>query len=197
MSRLTAAVTGMLIGLLTVAGLASPAAAHARLLGSTPKDGSTVTEAVSEIRLRFSEPVQADKTTVRVTGPDDASAGTGAARAVDTTVTQAVAALPVGEVTVDWRTVSVDGHTIKGSFSFTNRAAPATATPSTGPDSATPTAAPDSTSAAATAGAGSPVPVSADSDSAGSGWVPVAVAVPAVLAAAAVGMWWWRRRARR
>jgi methionine-rich copper-binding protein CopC len=59
--RLAAAGTGMLAVLV----FASPAVAHARLLGSTPEDRGTVTEPITEIRLRFSGPVKQSLTTVR------------------------------------------------------------------------------------------------------------------------------------
>jgi methionine-rich copper-binding protein CopC len=67
---------------------AAPAWAHARLLRSAPGDGTTVTQPVTEVTLTFNEPVKQRSTTVVVTGSDGSSFSDGAARVVDTTVTQ-------------------------------------------------------------------------------------------------------------
>lgn len=193
MSRLTAALTGLLTGLTAVLVLASPAAAHARLLDSTPQDGGTVTKTVTEIRLRFSEPVKQSLTTVRVTGADGAAHSDGDPVAVDVTVTQAVSALPTGVVKVGWRTVSADGHTIQGSFTFTNEATPPT--PST---AASPTTSPSAGPAPAVTSPAAAIdarPASATTESAASGWL-WAVVVVAILTATGCGLWWRRRRAR-
>jgi hypothetical protein len=112
--------------------------------------------------------VKQSLTTVRVTGPDGTAYSDGDPVAIDATVTQAVAAMPAGETKVGWRTVSVDGHTIQGSFTFTNRAAAAVPT----------TAAPITTS------------------SPGSfGWIVGGASVAALAAAAVAARWWRRRRA--
>jgi methionine-rich copper-binding protein CopC len=197
MSRLAAAVLATVTGLAAALIPASPAAAHARLLGSTPKDGSTATKPVAEIRLRFSEAVRENLTTVRITGPDGAAYGEGGPVAVDATVTQAVAALPAGAVKVGWRTVSVDGHTIQGNFTFTNRAAPADPAPSASVAASAAPASPTAALASPTAALASPTGVAsptAPSDPGGPALAAVAAAVVAVLIAAAAGLWWRRRR---
>ncbi|MCA2211357.1 copper resistance CopC family protein [Jidongwangia harbinensis] len=180
--RVAAAVTAALAGLAVTLVPASPAAAHARLLGTAPGDGATVTAEVTEVRLRFSEPVRQDLTTVRVTGPDGTARGTGGPVAVDATVTQAVAALPAGLIRVGWRTVSLDGHSLQGSFAFTHRAALADA----------PTAPAPSGGAAPTAAA--PAVSASGPGTASAGWIGGVAAGTAALLAATAGLWWRRRR---
>ncbi len=193
MSRLAAALIGLLTGLTGVVVLDSPAAAHARLLGSTPKDDSTVTEAVTQIRLRFSEPVRQSLTTVRVTGPDGTAHSDGDPVAVDATVTQKVSALPTGVIKIGWRTVSADGHTIQGSFTFTNRGAPASPDP-VASNPAAPAAEPTPTVTSPASSIDAQHAAASTDTTAGSGRVWVAVAV-AVLVAAGGALWWRRRRA--
>lgn len=192
MPRITTAVTGVLTGLAAVLVLAAPAAAHARLLSSTPKDDSTAVKAVTQVTLRFSEPVKQSLTTVRVTGADGGAHSTGGPRVVDDTVTQQVSALPAGVVKVGWRTVSVDGHTIEGSFTFTNRVAPPSPSAEPSPPAASP--APTTSSApaapAATTAAPGMQPASGDSGSTVAGFF---TGLAVVLAAGLVALWFWRR----
>jgi methionine-rich copper-binding protein CopC len=111
---------------LAVAVPASPAWAHAKLQSTNPAAHASVTTAVTTVTLVFNEPVRQPNTTVTVTGPDGVSYSDGAARRVDNTVTQAVKTLPVGAITVVWKTVSPDGDPISGTFGFTNAAPPPT-----------------------------------------------------------------------
>ncbi|GAA1810929.1 copper resistance protein CopC [Planosporangium flavigriseum] len=176
--------------LLVVGFSASLAWAHARLLSTGPAGDSTVAEPITAVTLTFNEPVKQSSTTITVTTADGSSYSDGAARVVDSTVTQAVRALPAGAVRVTWRTVSADGDPIQGEFGFTvaPSAAPASATPSPTP-SATSSARPvnpaivtRSPDAAAPKSAGSSVP-----------WLPLGIGV-AVVILGAVGFLRWRRR---
>jgi methionine-rich copper-binding protein CopC len=166
----------------------SPAYAHTKLIGSTPAAKSTVSKPVANVTLTFSGLVKKAGTTVVVSGPDKVSYSAGAATAVDRTVTQPVDPLPLGVITVRWRTVSSDGHPIEGSFTFTNKAAPP-ATPS-------PTPAPTTAAAPTTDPPASPTPVavsrtSTDDGSSPIGWIAGVAAAVAVFGA---GFAWWRRR---
>jgi copper transport protein len=49
---------------------ASPAAAHAALLASTPQDGVVLDAAPAEVSLQFNQPVGIGLGAVRVIGPD-------------------------------------------------------------------------------------------------------------------------------
>ena len=106
--------------LLAVVVPASPAVAHARLVGSTPAADSTVNDVLTEVKLSFSGAVDGQFTTVVVTAPDGAAYGDGAARTVDATVSKPVKPLPAGLIRVAYRTVAADGHPLQGQFTFTN-----------------------------------------------------------------------------
>ena len=176
---------------------ATPALAHTELSATSPAAKSTVRKPVTTVTLTFSGLIKTAGAEVMVTGPDGASYSDGNARQVDRKITQQVKPLPVGAVKVAWRTVSSDGHPMKGSFTFTNRAAPpaASPTPSAGPDSAPTTGAPATSVAAASSGpAVAPAAGSRDDENSGSavGWV-IAIAAVIVLAVFGGGLWWRRR----
>lgn len=183
-------VTAAVLGLLAVVLFpAAPAAAHAKLTGSNPQAGQMITATLPAITLSFSGPVKPDLTTIVVAGPDGVSRSTGAPTLADVTLTQPVTALPPGQVKVTWRTVSADGHTISGSFDFTN-AAPGAA-------QATPSATVSSTAAPAVPPATEPAtdvatePASDDGSTSPVVWIVIAVLV---VGAAAGGGLWYRRR---
>ncbi|MDG4785033.1 copper resistance protein CopC [Micromonospora sp. WMMD1102] len=159
-NRLLATAAALLVGALLAVSPAGPAHAHTELSRSSPAAKSTVSKAVTAVTLTFSGLIKKPGTSVAVTGPDKVSYSDADAQVLDKTITQKVKALPVGTITVTWRTVSADGHTIKGTFTFTNRfAAP---TPTAEP---TPTTDPTPTAAATTPSAQSPAPAAASSDS--------------------------------
>lgn len=171
---------------------AAPAFAHTKLTGSTPSAKATVNKPITDVTLKFSGLIKKAGTTVVVSGPDKLSYSDGSATAVDRTITQAVRPLPLGVITVRWRTVSSDGHPIQGTFTFTNKAAPAIATsPSASPSSAS--AAPPPAQATAEPTVASAVPVSrtaSDDASSPLGWI---IGVVAALLVLAGGLAWWRR----
>ncbi|GAA3294798.1 copper resistance protein CopC [Dactylosporangium vinaceum] len=127
--RLRSTLRGLLAAtVLVVLAPATPAWAHSKLLSSDPADGATVSTPLTAVSLTFNEGVQQQFSTVVVTGADGQSYVDGTPRVVDRTLSQAVRALPAGEVTVAWRTVSADGHPVEGRFAFTN-ATPGAASP--------------------------------------------------------------------
>ncbi|PYY32176.1 copper resistance protein CopC [Curtobacterium sp. MCJR17_055] len=120
---------------------AAPASAHSALIGSTPADGATVTTAVRQVDLTFSEaPLAGLNAGLRIevrdqTGQDES---TGEVRVEGTTMSKRVD-LSAGPHTVLWRYVSPDGHPVDGQVAFTVEVAP---TPSSAP---TPVSAPSAT----------------------------------------------------
>ena len=114
---------------LSLAALAAaPAAKHTHLERSEPGADSTITVAPTAIKLWFSEPVQIRVTTARVTGANEAALdlaaarlGTGERAPVILDIRGTVAP---GRYSVAWRTMSRDGHPVRGTFAFT-LAAPA------------------------------------------------------------------------
>lgn len=102
-----------------VVGLAAPAYAHSRLVGTSPTAHATVTEPVGEVTLTFNEPVKGRFSTIVVDGPGGVSYSQGAVRVIDNTAHQSVYPLRSGAYTVAWRIVSADGHPVSGEFAFT------------------------------------------------------------------------------
>ena len=123
---------------------ASPAAAHARLTGSHPAEGSTLRESPRTLVLAFNEPVGLAFGTVQVIASDGQRLKTtelshpgGDAQRVRVRLGQALS----GSYAVRYRIVSTDGHPIRGSFSFAVRL-PAASKPAQGAEHKRPTPVP-------------------------------------------------------
>lgn len=115
-----------LLCLLTL-GCATPVLAHAALLSSAPSSGDVLEAPPEEIVLTFSEPVA--PTAMRLATPtgqiEDLAADT-------STGNQIVIELPhllQGTHLFSWRTVSLDGHPISGTLTFSNGVETAAALP--------------------------------------------------------------------
>jgi methionine-rich copper-binding protein CopC len=175
--------------LLAVVAPAAPAQAHTGLQSTTPAANSGVTEPVTAVTLTFGGLIKKQGTTVAVTGPDKVAYSDADPQVLDKTITQNVKPLPVGAITVAWRTVAADGHPMQGSFTFTNNAAPPTPT-------AEPTPAADArpTATTTTTAALTPAPASSASDDGTSPALWWAVAGGAALALALLGGLLLRRR---
>jgi methionine-rich copper-binding protein CopC len=181
-------VTAAALGLLAVVLLpAAPAAAHAKLTGSNPQAGQMITATLPAITLTFSGPVKPELTTIVIAGQDGANRSTGSPTSADVTLTQPVSALPPGQIKVTWRTVSADGHTINGSFDFTNAAPGATQPTPSAPEASTAAAAPAPTEVATE-------PASDDEGMSPVVWIVIAVLV--IGAGVGGGLWYRRRPAR-
>ncbi|MGH7564802.1 MAG: copper resistance protein CopC, partial [Gemmatimonadota bacterium] len=109
-------------GVLAVSATAGVAAmpVHARLVASTPAAGDTLRALPTEMRLLFSEPVEAGLIRIRVVA-QDGSAIDLAPRPDPGDVRTVLADFPsigAGGYRVIWRVVSADGHPIQGDFVF-------------------------------------------------------------------------------
>jgi copper transport protein len=110
-----AATLAVLLSLL----FASPAAAHAELLNTTPANGAQLTRPPTEVKMTFTESVNLLHDGIRlidglgaaVTTPDPTVKG-------GTVTWQMPADLSEGPYVVTFRVVSADGHPISGAFSF-------------------------------------------------------------------------------
>ncbi len=164
---------------------------HAELLGSTPKDGSSV-ETARVVTLEFSEDVNPNFVTVEVTGPSGAETG-GDATTDGPTVTQPLTGdLAAGQHVVTYRVVSTDGHPVSGTLTFTTTAGPASASPSPSasatPTAATPTPEPTGSVVASPQPTISTAPASEESGGGIPGWLIIGAVV--LLAALALGAAW-------
>jgi copper resistance protein C len=116
------------IAVLTAAGaLAVPAAAqahvapfdHAPVLGTSPKDGTTVSR-VRTVSVRFGEAVVTGKITVYNAAGSAVAAKASGLVATDKARLRATFSknLRSGRYTVRWRALADDGHHEKGTFHF-------------------------------------------------------------------------------
>ncbi|MGH7589467.1 MAG: copper resistance CopC family protein, partial [Gemmatimonadota bacterium] len=109
-------------GLLAMTVRPGPAAAavHAHLVSSSPAAGDTLRQPPGEIRLVFSESVEAVMAGIRLVRSDGSILEL-VARADPTDVRVVVAPLPAldaGGYRVAWRVVSADGHAVSGDYAF-------------------------------------------------------------------------------
>jgi copper resistance protein C len=95
--------------------------AHSFLERAEPRAGSTVKAAPTEVRLRFTERLEAAFSTVRVTDEagkrvdrGEAQMDAGAPRELRIPL----GPLAPGRYAVHWRVLSVDSHVVEGSFTF-------------------------------------------------------------------------------
>jgi methionine-rich copper-binding protein CopC len=93
------------------------ARAHAELLDADPRPGATVSSP-AEIRLTFTEPLSAGSAFVVYAAGFQAVPGI--APNVEAASLRATLAAPLapGDYAVQWKAVSVDGHTTEGSYQF-------------------------------------------------------------------------------
>lgn len=107
--------------LLAVAALAASGSAHSFLEGAEPRPGSTVKTVPAEVRLRFTERLEAAFSTVVVTDEGGKRVDRGEARLeAGAPKRLRVPLLPIGpgRYTVKWRVLSVDSHVVEGEFTF-------------------------------------------------------------------------------
>ena len=97
-------------------GSTGTAQAHTALSSSTPVEGSTVTEPLTQAVLDFNGAVRGAEVTV--TGPDGAVVSTGPASTEGGTVTVPVDPTTAGAHTISWSVTSADGHDLEGTVSF-------------------------------------------------------------------------------
>jgi copper transport protein len=118
--------------------LASPAAAHAELVKTTPANGEQLMKSPPEVTMAFTESVNLVDNGIRLIDQVGATVPTPEPTADRRTITWPMPAdLPEGSYIVTWRVVSADGHPISGAFSFVvGTAAGSAAGSSTGTETA-------------------------------------------------------------
>ena len=135
MRRVVRAAIASSVAAVSLVVLASPAAAHAKLVSSTPAGGSTVAESPAEILIRFSERIESSFGGIQVFGPSGARVETAPPEIAGSQLRLPMEALAApGPYTVVFRVISADGHPVEASFSFVFAPPPP-------PESTTPTTA--------------------------------------------------------
>jgi methionine-rich copper-binding protein CopC len=103
-------------------GMSGQALAHANLLSSEPTANGMAMPPPTEIRLKFSEPIEVKFAKIEIVGSDKKPVAIGPLKLdeQDDTVVIVPLAAPLvdGDYTVNWRVVGKDTHKTKGSFGF-------------------------------------------------------------------------------
>jgi methionine-rich copper-binding protein CopC len=116
----------LFIGILTLAAPGT-ALAHARLVKSTPASGAELAQAPEKVELWFSELLDGNFDNIGVYAAADVSSSTRTNLVVDqakvddkdrTHLAIGLKPLPPGVYFVEWRVLSLDGHTATGRFKF-------------------------------------------------------------------------------
>lgn len=100
-------------------GSIPPARAHADLLRATPQAGSVVAKSPLEVRLQFSEGIEARFSRVEIIGAEGKRVTLGRSQVQGTAMVVPITEpLFPGRYQVNWRVLSADGHKTNGSFTF-------------------------------------------------------------------------------
>lgn len=105
--------------LLLLASLsAGDACAHAFLDHAEPRVGNKVGNPPREVRLWFTQKLEAAFSSITVTGPSGQRVDSGKARVSGDQMSVSLKGGGAGTYHVNWRVLSVDSHTTDGSFTF-------------------------------------------------------------------------------
>jgi methionine-rich copper-binding protein CopC len=113
-----------ILALAVAVSASGPALAHGRLETSTPAEGAAVGPSPAEMSFRFSEPVEAAMSRVKLIGPGDKEVTLARAHADKDdarTIAVALPKLDPGAYRAQWTTAGHDGHRVKGEIHFTVR----------------------------------------------------------------------------
>lgn len=109
-----------------IVGVCTPALAHASLSEAEPAAGETVSRGPAQVRLQFTEPVEAAFDPVKVfdaagerVDEENARVASEDVRVVEADLKE----LAGGAYRVEWRVTSVDGHVVADTYEFTVAAA--------------------------------------------------------------------------
>ena len=110
--------------LVAVLAPAAPAWAHAQLVAAEPARDAVLTGSPEAVTLKFNERLRPDFTTIVLSDAARQRVPTSAVQVRDAAGTLTLTGpLTEGRYTVAYRVVSVDGHTVQGSYPFTVGAA--------------------------------------------------------------------------
>ena len=115
------AAAGLAAGLMwaLIAGVASPALAHAVVVSAVPRAEQQVARGVVDIQLEFNSRIDKVRSRLQLTAPDGAKADI----AIDpegepNIVAGKTAALSAGAYVLRWQVLAIDGHITRGDIPF-------------------------------------------------------------------------------
>jgi methionine-rich copper-binding protein CopC len=191
--RVLPAIVASLLLVLTTAG---PVLGHVALEGSDPADGAVLAAPPTVVTLRFTEGLQAGKSSFRVVADGTDVATAQAENDGDSFMTVSGLQLEPGDYVIRWTAAGDDGHVERGRLTFTVEEP--TPSPSPSPSEATSESASASPSASPVAApSASPAPSpSADTTPVASGGTDVLLPIVAALAIVGVVAYLVLRRGR-
>lgn len=102
-----------------ITALATGAFAHSEVDTTTPENGATMGEVPDEIGLTFAKDIRLTRVEMVHQNHPAVDLDLGAQTRFDRAFTLPLQGLGTGTYRIDWRGLSVDGHAMKGTFSFT------------------------------------------------------------------------------
>lgn len=112
----------LITSIFIVLAAVTPAFAHAHLKSADPANAATLAASPTILTLKFTEAIELALSGVSLQGPAGPVAVPPAhldPADADTLVVPLDGPLATGTYTVDWHSLSADGHKTKGSYSFT------------------------------------------------------------------------------
>ena len=112
----------VLIALGSIGGLAAAAIPHTELKTAVPAQHGTVKQSPVKVTLTFSEDVNTKLSTISILKPDSTEVEKLVVKVGPTAATFEGAVthpLAAGKYLVRWKTVSDDGHAVRGAYDFT------------------------------------------------------------------------------
>jgi copper transport protein len=125
------AIAALLVAMATVVALAGPAAAHNSFVSSDPADGAQLAAAPTQLLLTFANAVVLEQLQVDfadAAGVRSALSGFTHSPSGQTTVLVPMPAAVTGAVSVRWKLVGPDGHTVSGRVALAVISVPVVAT---------------------------------------------------------------------
>ncbi|WP_019421652.1 CopD family protein [Paenibacillus sp. OSY-SE] len=107
-----------LIFLIPFVLLPQPASAHANMASSSPLSNSELTDSPTEIRITYTEGIDADLSSMTLWNTDGAEIAGEVKSDGEKTLVKSISSLPNGIYKVKWQVLSVDTHVTEGSFEF-------------------------------------------------------------------------------
>ena len=111
-----------LLAVMLVLFIPGLALAHLGLAGSTPAKGAHLAAAPRELRLSFTEEVEASVARLRLLGADGGEVAISAVRSLPDSgqviIADITGALEAGTYTVEWQVIGKDGHPVRGTIPF-------------------------------------------------------------------------------